>query len=94
MHWICSILLDVRISSSLCTDGDRFNLTEGPTYAFFDWKILSFECSFCNICWVSVVATSVNGKAGHMSHAHLLLVQRGQKNRRANRCPLARFHWV
>ena len=50
----------------------RFNLTEGPTYVYTVWKILSFECNFCNICWVLVVAMRVNGKAGHMSDIMLI----------------------
>ena len=45
----------------------RFNLIEGPTYVYLVWKILSFECNFCNISWAFSVATRINGKAGHMS---------------------------
>ena len=49
----------------------RFNLTEVSTYAYIVWKILFFQCNFCNIWWVTVMATMVKGKAGHMSDVML-----------------------
>ena len=75
VQWIYSILLNVQISSSFGTDWGknvRFNLTEGHTYVYIVWKILYFECKFCNICWVPAVATRVNGKAGHRSDIILI----------------------
>ena len=58
-----------RISSSFSTDRGnvRFNFIEGPTYVYTVWKILSFECNSCNIYWMFVKATRINGKAEHMS---------------------------
>ena len=78
VQWIYNILLDVRISSSLGTYGGRnvrFDLTKDPTYAYTVWKILSFECRFCNIYWVLVVAMRVNSKAGYMSNIMLVCNQ-------------------
>ena len=45
-----------------------FHLTEGPTYVYTVWKILSFECNSCNVYWIFVTAMRINGKAGHMSN--------------------------
>ena len=45
----------------------RFNFIEGSTYLYIVWKVLSFECNFCSICWVSAMATKINNKAEHMS---------------------------
>ena len=49
-----------------------FNLIESPTYVYTVWYILSFECNFCNICWVLAAAVMVNGKAGHKSNIMLV----------------------
>ena len=39
------------------------------------WKILSFECNFCNICWVFAAATRVNRKVGYISNIMLVCNQ-------------------
>ena len=51
----------------------RFNLAEGPTYTV--WKSLFFECYFCNICWIFVATTRVNGKAKYTSNIMLICSQ-------------------
>ena len=81
MLCICSILLNVRISNTFGNGAGgmrnvRFNLTEGSTYVYTVWKILSFECNCYNISWVLATATRVNGKTEHMNYIMLKIIRR------------------
>ena len=63
----------------------RFNLTEDPAYVYTVWKILTFECNFCNICWVLAVAMRVNSKIGHISNIMLVCNQFKEFSRIVNK---------
>ena len=50
-------------------------VTEGLTYVYTVWKVFSFECIFCNSCWVPAATTRINDKTGHMSDIKLVCNQ-------------------